>query len=179
MQYAPACKYNISLASVPTFSIITVLLTSCMNNNMTDLEQYIEKQRSKAPEKIAPLPAVKSYSVYAYNESGLRNPFVAENTGIARSIEECPQITRSKDALETVPLDSLILVGSLEQNGERWALIKDPERNVHRLKKGEYMGQNNGRIMQITDNEVVLQELVSDRVEGCQKRKTILAVAPQ
>lgn len=179
MQYIPASENSISLVSVPTFFVIALSLTSCMNNNMTDLDQYIEKQRSKAPEKIEPLPAVKSYSFYAYNESGLRNPFVAENTGIARSIEECPQITRTKDALETIPLDSLILVGSLEQNGERWALIKDPERNVHRLKKGEYMGQNNGQIMKITDSEVVLQELVSDRLEGCQKRKTILAVAPQ
>ena len=155
------------------------LLTSCMNNNMADLEQYVDKQRQKTPEKIQPLPDVKTFSFYTYNEAGLRNPFVNENINITQSIEECPQVVRSKTTLETIPLDSLILVGSLEQDGERWALVKDPERTVHRLKQGEYLGQNNGRIMRITDNEVVLQEMVSDRMEGCQKRQTTLAIAAQ
>jgi len=153
------------------------LLSACSNSNMSDLEQYVHEERNKTAKKIEPLPKVQSYPAYTYNEVGMRNPFVTENTRIAGSLEECPNVTRTKNALETVPLDSLTLVGSLEQQGERWALVKDNESNVHRLKKGEYMGQNNGRIVRITDSEVVLQELVSDRMEGCQTRKTTLAIA--
>lgn len=93
------------------------------------------------------------------------------------SIQDFPQVTRSKTELEKVPLDSLTLAGSMEQDGERWALVKDRESIVHRLKQGEYMGQNNGHIMGITESEVVLQEMVSDRMAGCQKRQTTLAIA--
>jgi type IV pilus assembly protein PilP len=166
------CAISVSMCLIILFS-----LTSCMNNSMSDLEQYVQREQNKAPKDIPPLPAIKSYPVYTYNEAGLRNPFVDENTSIARFKEECPQITRAKDALETEPLDTLTLVGSLEQEGERWALIKDQKRNVHRLKKGEHMGQNNGRIIVITESEVVLQELVSDHIDGCKKRKTTLAIA--
>lgn len=144
---------------------------------MSDLEQYVQQERNKAPKKIAPLPDIKSYPIYAYHEDGLRNPFAAENGSDTGPIEECPQITRAKDALETVPLDTLTLVGSLEQEGERWALIKDQQSNVHRLKKGEHLGQNNGQIAAITESEVVLQEMFFDRNDGCQQRKTTLAIA--
>ena len=157
--------------------LLILFLTACSNNNMSDLEQYVHEERAKPAKNIDPLPEAQSYTIYTYNETGMRNPFVDENISVANSTEECQKVTRSKTALETVPIDSLTLVGSLEQQGERWALVKDKESNVHRLKKGEYMGQNNGRILQITDSEVVLQELVSDRMEGCQTRKTTLAIA--
>ena len=157
--------------------VMTFLLSSCMNSNISDLEQYVHREKSKAPDKIPPLPEVKPYTTYTYNQNALRNPFVSENIGMAQSIEECPQVTRAKDALEMVPLDSLTLVGSLEQQGQRWALVKDQESTVHRLKKGARIGQNNGQIIVITESEVVLQELVSDRLQGCIKRQTTLAAS--
>lgn len=156
------------------------LLSSCSSNNMTDLEQYVKNQRNKPHGKIQPLPKAKAYSVYTYKEDELRNPFVMVKDDKSKTpIEVCPQVTRSKTELETVPLDTLTLVGSMEQDGERWALVKDRESIVHRLKRGEYMGQNNGRITRITESEVVLQEMVSNLVTGCQKRQTTLAIAGQ
>lgn len=166
------CATSVSVCLIILFS-----LTSCMNNNLSDLEQHVQQERNKAPKEIAPLPDFISYTTYTYHENGLRNPFVAENSTVAGPITECPQVTRTRETLETEPLDTLTLVGSLEQEGVRWALIKDQKRNVHRLKKGEHMGQNNGQIITITESEVVLQEMVSDRVDGCQQRKTTLAIA--
>lgn len=158
--------------------LVTLLLCSCMNSNVSDLQQYVHKERAKAPAKIPPLPEVKQYATYAYDDTSLRNPFIAQNRGTTSSIEDCPQVTRAnKDALEMVPLDSLTMVGSLEQEGQRWALIKDSEGIVRRAKKGDHVGQNNGLIIAVAENDVIIEELVSDRMQGCLKRQVVLAAS--
>lgn len=148
-----------------------------MNTNVSDLEQYVHKERAKVPAKIQPLPEVKPFTSYVYNSTALRNPFVIENIGTAQSIEECPQVMHARDALELVPLDSLTLVGSLAQEGERWALIKDSAGTVHRVKKGDHLGQNSGEIIAIAESDVIIEELVSDRMQGCLKRQVTLAAS--
>ena len=159
--------------------IITLALSSCMNSNVSDLEQYVQNERNRAPAPIPALPEVKPYTIYAYDSSALRNPFVAESINIAESFEECPQATHAKDALEMEPLDSLTLVGSLTQNGEQWALIKNANGIVHRVKKGDYLGQNSGQIIAVAESDIVIEELVSDRMQGCLKRRVVLAASTQ
>ena len=95
------------------FLIVPLALSSCMSNNTSDLEQFVEQKRNQAPGPIPALPEIKPYTTYTYDSTALRNPFVAENVGIAQSIEECPQVTHAKDELEMIPLDTLTLVGSL------------------------------------------------------------------
>ncbi len=176
-------KHTLIGSKLPVGVILLCLLCtpllSCMNSNMSDLEGYVHNERNQPPGKIPPLPDIKPFTTYTYNETALRNPFTPGKFGSSQSIEDCPQITRAKDTLEMVPLDSLTLVGSLEQQGERWALIKDQESNVHRLKKGAHIGQNNGQIIVITESELILEELVSDRLQGCMKRQTTLATSLQ
>ena len=157
--------------------LASMLLISCTNNNVADLEQFVHNKRTQAPGKIPPLPRMQNFETYAYKASTLRNPFMLGKDGTAKPVDECPQIIRAKTPLEQSPLDSLTMVGSLTQNNEKWVLIKDQENNVHRVKKGHFLGQNNGKIINITDSEVVLQELVSDRLQGCIKRQTILAIS--
>ncbi|WP_455220239.1 pilus assembly protein PilP [Kaarinaea lacus] len=166
---------------LPTLSlsclVMTLSLSSCMNSSVSDLEQYVHKERNQTPGPIPALPEVKPFTTYAYDSTALRNPFVAENVNIAKSIEECPQVTHAKDALEMEPLDSLTLVGSLAQAGDQWALIKDSTGTVHRVKKGDYLGQNSGQIIAVADSDIVIEELVSDRMEGCLKRQVVLAAS--
>jgi type IV pilus assembly protein PilP len=136
----------------------------------------VNNKLNKSPSKIEPLPLAKQFETYTYDATRLRDPFVTEGGEIA-SVEKCPQITRARTTLEQSPLDSLAMVGSMKQHNERWALVKDRENNVHRIKTGDFLGQNNGKITKITDAEIVLQELVSDRMQGCIERKTILAIS--
>ena len=157
--------------------LASMLLISCTSNNVADLEQFVHNKRAQPPGNIPPLPHLQEFETYAYNETTLRNPFMLGKGGISKPVDECPQTLRAKTPLEQSPLDSLTMVGSLEQDNERWVLIKDPENNIHRVKKGHFLGQNNGKIIKITDAEVVLQELVSDRLQGCIKRQTILAIS--
>ena len=54
------------------------------------------------------------------------------------------------------------MVGTLQQKKQIFALIKTPDNNLYRVKSGDFMGQNFGRITNINESAVKLKELVQD-----------------
>ena len=81
---------------------------------------------------------------------------------------------RARDPLEDYSLESLTMVGSLQLDNVRWALIRSKDGIVHRRSLSDYMGKNNGRILKVTEDSVELQELISQSSFGCIKRTTVL-----
>ena len=65
-----------------------------------------------------------------------------------------------KEELEAYALDTLRMVGTLEQEDVTWGLVQTNDGTIHRVKKGNYMGQNHGQIIRVSDNEIELTELV-------------------
>ena len=160
--------------------LLSLALTACGGGNTDDLRSYVKDVKARHKGHIPPLPEVKSYETYTYNEKELRDPFqptskvrptqVTTNNGIA------PDLKRERQVLEQFPLDTLKMMGMLEQNGERWALIKSEDGTLYRTKKGRYIGQNNGRITRITDSAIELTEIVPDGLGGWVKRQSTLSV---
>ena len=54
------------------------------------------------------------------------------------------------------------MVGTLSQQRETFGLIKTPDNNLFRVRKGNYLGQNFGVITQIDEGTVTLKEIVQD-----------------
>jgi type IV pilus assembly protein PilP len=54
------------------------------------------------------------------------------------------------------------MVGTLSNAQAAYGLIQDSDGLVHRVTIGDHMGQNYGRITNITDSEIQLLEIVSD-----------------
>jgi len=69
----------------------------------------------------------------------------------------------------------LRLVGTLEQESV-WALVRAPEGIIHKVRAGDYIGKNDGQILEITDTELAVVEIVSDGDGGYIKRDASLAV---
>lgn len=153
-----------------------LVLGGCVSRDISDLEQWTEDVLTRPGGRIQPLPEIKPYEAYSYQsaEKDARDPFQAfyrqaqkeevvkaEDVGLTqemkREIEE-----RNKEELEQFELDSLRMVGTLENNDENWAIISDPENTVHRVKVGNYMGRNIGKIMNIFEDRVELREIVQD-----------------
>ena len=119
---------------------------------------------------IEPLPEFKPLSKFIFPETdNRRSPFKA------RVVEQAdifsPNIKRPKQPLEAFPLDALKFVGILKQSPIVWALIKQPEGLVTRVKPGDYMGQNYGQITAIKDKVIMLDEAV--QVEGKWEKRHI------
>ena len=172
-------KFNFSYKSAALIVLVSLALAGCGSDNVSDLQSFVQKIKAKTPAPIPPLPKVKSYETYVYDETTLRDPF---QPSIARKVVRSnnnlrPNMRRQREVLEQFPLDTLNMVGSLEQGGERWALIRSQEGTLYRTKKGRYIGLDYGEIIRVTESEIVLQETVPDGLGGWVRRQATLSVS--
>ena len=158
------------------------LLSGCANPNLEELSGFIAEQKSRPPERIEPLPEIRQIETFIYADTGRRNPFLdingeqTETASVAGSGIR-PDFNRRKEELESYPLDAIRMVGTLEQIGATWGLVKTKEGTVHKVKNGNYMGQNHGRILLISEDRIELTEIVQDGSGGYIERQASLALA--
>jgi len=147
-------------------------LQGCVDGSMSDLRQFVaDAYKDKKPE-IEPLPEIEPHEDFVYASVDKPDPFLFGNIVSNRDDElvnavNRPDEDRIKDPLEAFPLDALSMVGTLSQKGEHWVVVKtnEGERNqAHLAKVGNYLGQNDGKIIQIHPEEqrLVLEETVTD-----------------
>ena len=158
---------------------VSLALFGCVNDNVADLQQYVNAAKARKAGKIEPLPEVQAYENYLYDEATLRDPFQASVARVnVRSTSNLrPDMKRQREVLEQFPLDTLKMVGSLEQGGERWALIRSQDGTLYRTKMGRFIGQDYGKIIRVTETEIVLQETVPDGLGGWVRRQATLGVS--
>lgn len=176
-------KLNSSLfIKVIMLVLLSALLNNCSNTEKRKgLETYVKQIKSRAIKEIEPLPEVKPYETFTYSDSDLRNPFVpsmpeevAKKTLDDNGIH--PDKHRRKEPLESFPIDSLRMVGTLEKDGKKWALVVDSDGTVHRITKGNYVGQNDGHIDDISEDKVSITEIIADPNGGWREKKAYMAL---
>ncbi len=152
----------------PVLWIIGELLLGCSNEDLSDLQILLQNRSFSAT--LAPLPIFPVVATFSY-PSESRDPFQPAWTV---TVTSQPNRQRSRDPLETIPLDSLHLVGSLTLAGKLWGLVKTPDGNVHSVTVGSYLGQHDGRVQQVGEDRLLLTELIPDGVGGWQERPATL-----
>ncbi|MDE2234898.1 MAG: pilus assembly protein PilP [Gammaproteobacteria bacterium] len=156
---------------------MAVLLAGC-GSRMKDLEQYVAQVKARRGGQIAPLPQIKPFESYTYDDKDMRSPFIPQLQDFAKSTNGHnssglhPDFNRPRQYLEQFPLDSLKMMGSLTLKGVTYALIRDGDGVVHRVTLGNYMGQNYGKIIKISQAGLVLREIVPDGQGGWVERDT-------
>lgn len=172
------------IQKIPAFFVLclSVAVAGC-NKNTDDLNVFIETTKKKHIGSVKPIPQFKPYESFVYSANELRDPFTpnAEVEEIDESAKSGlrPDSIRPKEVLEQFPLDTLSMVGTLEQNNEVWALVKDPKNSVHRIQPGQYLGQNEGRIIAISETDINILEIVSDGLGGYIERKASIAIGSE
>lgn len=159
-------------------------MIGCANNDMKDLRSFVEEVKQRPAGRIEPLPEIKEVETHQYSSSELRNPFAPERTeeretNVVNNNGLTPDFNRRKEELEEFPLDSLRMVGTLEQEESVWGLIKTKEGTIHRVKTGNHMGHNHGKINQINEEAVELTEIIKDGQGGYIERQATLALGDQ
>jgi len=168
-------KYPVAVLAV----FLTAGLTACGGEENVDLQTYVNEVKTRQKSNIPPLPKPQTFEVFTYNDTTLRNPFAAtveiqaaeSNNGLK------PDMARDRDVLEQYAVGSLKMMGSLEKNGRRWALIRASDGTLHRITAGRHLGKNNGEIVSITESELELKEIVPDGLGGWIERMTTLAIS--
>jgi type IV pilus assembly protein PilP len=166
-------------------AIITAVLflAACGGDEHQDLKEELKGLTKDLRGRIEPLPVVKPYEPVPYRAFDLPDPFGPAKIELAiaaaakgkrgASSVNAPDTARPKEPLETYPLESLKMVGTLSQKGVTYALVRAAS-SVHRVKAGNYLGQNFGIITEITDNQINLKELVQDTFGDWTERKMAL-----
>jgi len=166
--------------NILTVAPAALLLLSGCSRDVNDLYTFIEKEKSSNVGSVKPIPQFKPYESFSYTAAELRDPFVSNvelDKDLASDADGLhPETDRPKQPLEAFPLDTLAMVGTLEQKENRWGLIKDPQNIVHRVQLGNYMGQNEGRILEITETDIHLVEIVPDGIGGFIERDASIAI---
>jgi type IV pilus assembly protein PilP len=147
---------------------LTLALTAC-GSAERELQAYIDQVKARPGQPIEPLPEVRPPPSFVYEAGDRRSPFVpdvVEQSVAGQAAGIGPDRSRPREFLEQEPLDSLTMVGTLRDTRGYYALIQDDEQLVHRVTIGNYLGQNHGRIMDITESEVFLDEIVADGLGG-------------
>jgi len=104
-------------------------------------------------------------------------PLVANTPAIEPWMEK--ELNRVKEPLELFSLEDLRVVGLIQQDRSAKALILvkgQQSLGIHSVRLGDHLGKNFGRVLQITSNAVLLQELHQDGSGAWIERKTSLQV---
>ena len=160
------------------------LLLACSGESTTDLELYVESVKGQQKSSIEPLPEFEPYKSFSYQATDLRDPFTEPTfsqpraaTRLASGNGISPDFDRPTEPLEEFSLDSLRMVGTLEQHEETWALINDTDGTIHRVQPGHYAGQNHGKINQVTEYEIELTEIIPDGIGGWVERQASISIS--
>ena len=126
--------------------------------------------------KLDPLPQMKPYEPFAYNAFDLPDPFKPRKIEPSKSTSKlAPDLARRKEPLESYPLESLDMVGTLEKGKTVYALVRTREtKDVYQVRQGNYLGLNYGVIVGVNDGEIKLKELVQDGAGDWTERSSTL-----
>ena len=149
-------------------AVACVVITGCSDPRLAQLDrQLAELRNDPGPAPMLELPDLPQQDAADYTSTESRSPFMPREADAKRELPQAsplmPEVDRPREPLEAFDLSELELVGTLTVGSEPSALIKEPGGQVHRLRIGNYLGLNHGRIVGITSSSVLLVERVVER----------------
>ncbi len=166
-------KPNKSWLLISALCALSGVLSGCTSKD-EELEQFIVDTKKEPGGRVEPLPELKPYETYAYESSNLRSPFMPGGSGGGPGVR--PDSRRNREFLEQFSLDTLRMVGTLRLSDRTYGLVKTKDGLVHRVLPGNYMGQADGRVTEISASKISVVEIVPDGLGGYIERPAALAL---
>jgi type IV pilus assembly protein PilP len=139
-----------------------------------ELSRFIDDTKKESGGRVEPLPEVKPYDAFIYSDADMRSPFMPSGPGGGSGLR--PDSKRNREFLEQFPLDTLRMVGTLRLQDRMFGLVQTKDGLVHRVSTGNYLGQADGKITEITAAKINLTEIVPDGVGGYIERPASIAL---
>lgn len=158
--------------------LLAVIATGC-SNDMSDLETYVEEIKAREGGHIEALPRVVVYETYTYDASTMRSPFMPDSPAVTQRADSGvrPNEERNREYLEQFSLDTLRMVGTLAIGDDNFGLLQTNDGLIYRVSVGNHIGQNDGRITTINDQEIQLLEIISDGLGGYLERPAAVGLS--
>lgn len=167
----------------PLFVVLAFLLSGCGPTGEDELRVWMAEQRANTKPTVQPLTEPKKFIPEPYAQDGVADPFNQikltqalrrdSNQAASNAVLIAPEMARRKESLEAFPLDSIVMVGSLNKSDSPTALVKI-DNLIYQVKVGNYLGQNYGKIVRITESSIQLREIVQDATGDWVERTALL-----
>lgn len=145
-------------------------LQGCGSESQEPLTVWMQREREQIKPSVKPIPEPTKFEPYQYKSEQLLEPFSKEKlagilksgqTNVQKSALIDAELERRKQPLESFPLDSMAMVGTMQRKDGLVALVKVGAL-LYQVRSGAYLGQNFGKIVKITENEMTLREVAQD-----------------
>ncbi|MDQ6986574.1 MAG: pilus assembly protein PilP [Mariprofundaceae bacterium] len=167
-------------------AMLVMLMAVCFMH--TPFGTAAESATSPAKAKIEGVKGEKQASSVAAHRikapkvdiASLRDPFESYLAVIERSNRlkkekiRVKKLQRAREPLENFDLAALKLVAILKIGDARAAMVEDSEGKGYVLRKGSYIGRDSGRVVSISDkNVVILEDVLSPAGESVKRKATL------
>lgn len=159
----------------PALCVLFFMVSGCGRGaDLSDLQAYMNEVRARPKGAIEPLPKFQPYESFTYSAASMRNPFQPPvKLDLASRPKGSPDVkpdeSRAKQFLEDFNIETFQMVGTLSNDGAVFALISGAS-GVHRVRVGDYLGRNHGRILAIDEAKIDVVEIVPDGEGGWLER---------
>jgi type IV pilus assembly protein PilP len=154
-------------------------LAACESSNDENLNEWMATVRRTAQTSPLSLPAPLAMTHFVYEPVGRVDPFDASKISLLLDISDRagirPDLKRSREPLESYPLDQFRMVGSLGRPGQRVALV-EVGKILYQLRKGNHLGQDLGEVITIMDGSIEIEETIQEANGNWIKRRVQLSM---
>jgi type IV pilus assembly protein PilP len=164
---------NVSRAGIVGMVLLGLVAAGC-SGGQSDLQKWIADTKKKPGGRIQALPEVKPYESFVYSAGNMRSPFQPQGASGQASLR--PSTRRNREFLENFSLDTLKMVGTFKVGNNFYGLVQSKDGLVHKVQPGNYLGQNDGKVTEITGGKISLVEIIPDGLGGYIERPASLAL---
>lgn len=163
---------TLAIRTLPwVFVISLATLVGCESSEHDELHQWMAEQRDTIKPRLVRLPEHTKFAPQPYSEETAVEPFSSQKLTQALKRESAQsssnaaliatELARRKEPLESSPLDTVSMVGSLIKAGQPVALVR-VDKLLYQVQVGNYLGQNYGRVTKVSETDLNLREIVQD-----------------
>jgi type IV pilus assembly protein PilP len=164
-------------ARVLCAAVLASFVAAGCSGAQSDLQKWIADTKKKPGGRIQALPEVKPYESFVYGAANMRSPFQPVGPGAGGGAASLrPSSRRNREFLEGFSLDTLKMVGTFKVGNNFYGLVQSKDGLVHKVQPGNYLGQNDGKITDISGSKISLVEIIPDGLGGYIERPASLAL---
>ncbi len=159
--------------------IFLVFLVGCSKtDDIKDLKEKIEKTKNTVVGQVEPLPKFKEADNYTYQNISIRSPFDVTAIEKKKATEKVftsvkPEENRQKEPLEFIDIDKFKMVGTIKKgDGLLEAIIDYGSGDFKIVSIGNYIGKNNGKVVQVTPETIEIVEIIPNGMYRWLERPT-------
>jgi type IV pilus assembly protein PilP len=157
--------------------VASLLLAACADSEHSDVRAWMQEAAKDLRGHIPELPQIKPLEVKPYEPGDLISPFAVDKVvsgglGAGAPVARAggpPPINPDAYPLTKVPLETIRFIGTIIVDKEVRALVQTEREPIRQVRLGDYLGQNNGRVVKIEPSgdesmgQIVLREKLLDK----------------